>query len=314
MLSDLTVVVRGAGERTEELCCSLIQREVLAANIHLVHEKPFAKAQEKSIQIAMDAGTSWSVFIDADILIADGIFETMTSELQQYTDTPFYMCNFALLDRGFSGYTYGIHCYKTELFAKAKKFLKVAMTDQRPETRIAQEMGKTGYPTIVTTTVVGLHDYEQYYRDLYRKMYTRGIKFNRLADYMRSSFELHYLEDDDYRIMLAGLTDGLLDYASGKRYAPLETDYYHERSAKVMTMLRMEEKPPLEAAELSDPRTTLDGFAPDDLYLSNRSRLLVGDKTTIVDYKNKDSVVKRAKKTLRPVKVVLNKYLENIKK
>jgi hypothetical protein len=296
--STFTIVVRSAEERTRDLCVRLIQQQIQpehTSSVHIVAEKPFAKAHERSIEIALEAQAEWSIFIDADVLLRAGAIVSILDQLKQCAGVPFYMMNFQVLDRGFAGTSYqGVHGYRTQLFSKAQQFSDLAHTDQRPETRLCKEMAKLGYPTVLSKTVVGLHDYEQFYRDLYRKMYVRGIKYNKRADFMYRTLEARYKTHNDYKVMIWGLVHGLLAYGAGERYAPLDSTYYEEKSAAVLDMLSLEEKPllPADAAAIKI-EGIIDASGPDDLYLANR-HWIVPDVTLNYFGYNKDKLGRRA--------------------
>lgn len=308
MVNHIAVVIRGACERTEALCFHLVEQQISSKQVRVIHERPFAIAHEKSIRTAIEMRAKWSVFVDADILLRSNALHIIQRGIEQYESAPWFKMNFAVLDRGFMGLSYaGVHCYRTELFAKATGLIGKIYEDQRPETRLANEMGKRGYPTILSTTVIGLHDYEQYYRDLYRKMYVRGVKFNRLSDYMRKILESRYSQDGDARVMLWGLMDGLLDYASGIRYASLDHQdkLYSSRSSEILSILNLTEKEQLDikAANIDVDRM-IDEFVPDSLYLAARQRLLVPENDTFVSYKNGILSWKGLKKNLRKLSAI----------
>lgn len=268
--NEIVVVIRCAGERTEEACQRLVREQVEAGLVATVSERPFARALEKSIEIALECGSRWSLFLDADVLLRREAIPMMMAELEACSQR-FYMMNFLVMDRGFCGPAYdGVHAFRTELFSQAVGFMPLAWSDQRPETRLCKEMGQRGYPTILSKTLVGLHDYEQYYRDLYRKMFVRALKYKDRIDYMASVFRAHYRQDDDYKAMLWGLVDGLIHRNAGHTYAVLDVEFYRERSAAALEMIGLTEKDPLLALPDLSPDGVIQNFQPDALYLANR--------------------------------------------
>jgi len=268
--SGITVVIREAGERTAELCHRIVAAQVLPGSVTVVSERPFAAAHEKSVRIALAQRRQWSVFLDADVLLRRDALRRMVEELESCTHT-FYMMNFLVLDRGFGGPAYGVHCYRTELFGKAVKFMKVAWQDQRPETRLCKEMAKRGIPTILSRTIVGLHDYEQYYRDLYRKVFVRAAKFPKRVEYMSKRLRCAYATEPESRVMMWGLVDGVL-YAKENAIAPLDIEYYQEKSMAALRMLGLAERDPLNDADYHVPIVDMiNSFVPDKDYLANVS-------------------------------------------
>src|SRR5690606_8199631 len=66
---DVAVVVRSAGERTEQVCLNLLNQQVSAADVVLVREKPFSKALVRSFEVGVERGLPWMLCVDADVLV-----------------------------------------------------------------------------------------------------------------------------------------------------------------------------------------------------------------------------------------------------
>ena len=54
--SDTCVVIRSAGERTEELCRYLAAQQVPEENVVVIREHPFSRAVLKSFEVGLDFG------------------------------------------------------------------------------------------------------------------------------------------------------------------------------------------------------------------------------------------------------------------
>ena len=83
MKNNVTVIIRSAGERTVEYCKYLLSRQATEENIVIIEETPFSAAIKKSFQIGIDRGYKWTLCIDADVLVKDGIVHKM----MEYTKT-----------------------------------------------------------------------------------------------------------------------------------------------------------------------------------------------------------------------------------
>ena len=274
-LSDVTVVIRAAGERTKELCAAIVAEQLGdPTKVHIVCERPFHKALQRSIEIAVAEDAKWSVFLDADVLLRRNALHDMLTELEN-APRPFYMMNFLILDRGFCGFSYGgVHCYTTKLLEEAYQFIPMASTEQRPETYLVRQMAKAGYPWVESATIVGLHGYEQFYRDLYRTTFVRAAKFARLRGYMLRRYRAGYAYDDESKVMLWGLIDGIL-HSERDVYAPLDVGFYAERSSQVLEMLGIAERGPLSAADRpSYVEDVIASFVPDEDYLAHFWKLV----------------------------------------
>lgn len=256
-----------AGERTEGACHSIIKQQLDENNIHCVRERPFWKALEKGIEKALSLGSKWTLFLDADVLLRSDGIEFIIDEMESKESAEFYMTNFRVLDRGFYGPTYaGVHGYRTEYFAKALQFMEKASKDQRPETRLFKEMRHAGHPTLITKRIVGIHDFEQFHFDLYRKYFVRAFKYQKLIPYMFERFKRSYAEDDESKIMLWGLMEGAAT-RENQSYAPLDPTYYLEKGRQALSILGINEKEPLGAEwtkQMADE--VLENFRPDDLF------------------------------------------------
>jgi hypothetical protein len=267
---DVFVAIRAAGERTEGASGELASAQVAAGGVQVIRERPFARALQRSMEEALRAGARWSILLDADILLAGDAMQRMCREMEA-APGPFYMMNFRILDRTFGGPAYGVHCYTTSLLSRALPVLGKAMDDQRPETRLYREMGRLGHRTVRSASVVALHDYEQYYRDLYRKMFVRAVKYGGQWQFMQATCRSAYRESPEARVMLWGLMDGMLHVYGGARSASLDAETYLRGAAVTLEMLGLEERGPLTAYSPAEPGCVIDSFVPRPEYLGNAS-------------------------------------------
>lgn len=274
--TDLFVVVRSANERTQEECLRIVGTQVRPSDIALLNERPFARALEAGIEIAIKEGRQWSVFLDADVLLRSDALAIMRREMAAET-APFYMLNFLLLDRGFAGPAFGAHAYRTESLRRAREFIPAASGDQRPETRLCKEMAGAGVPTIRSRTVVGLHDYEQFHADLYRKMFVRAAKFRTQLDYMLSVLRRNQNVHADFRSMLWGLVDGLASVVRDGGSASLDARAYVEKAIRALEEAGIAEKPALR--DTIDVDAVLAAFQPSEQYTANAAWIAPGDRT-----------------------------------
>jgi hypothetical protein len=269
-VEDVCLVVRAAGERTEELCINLLQTQAPALAVKVVRERPFARALHRSIEHAVETRARWTLFVDADVLVGEHALAQIGAELRS-APADFYMMNFLVLDRGFCGPAYaGIHAFQTHLFSKALQFIDLAYKDQRPETRLCKEMAGLGHPTMLSKSLVALHDYEQYFGDLYRKMFVRAVKYRTQIEYMTETFREHYFEHDDFRAMMWGLIDGVFSVHTGTTYASLDTEVYREKSLQALRLAGLVEKNPIDDRAVPSVEDVITGFRAGDRYTANQ--------------------------------------------
>ncbi|MCG2590801.1 hypothetical protein [Rhodohalobacter sulfatireducens] len=71
-------------------------------------------------------------------------------------------------------------------------------------------MESKGYKTRVFEYVAGLHDFEQFYRDIYRKAYFHATKHSDHVAELMKEWKRRSIDDTDYLVVIKGSVDGLL--------------------------------------------------------------------------------------------------------
>jgi hypothetical protein len=242
----LTVVIRCAGERTETLCVNTVKVQAQGAEVLLVREAPFATALHRSMELAIERGRRWSLLMDADVLLASWAFESLVDELSGM-GRPFYMLNGLVLDRMFLAPAHaGVHAYETRHLVRALDFMEAAREDQRPESRLSSEMARLGVPTVRSRLVLGLHDFEQYYRDLYRKAFVRSFKFRLALKRLCERVQTEHSDNPENQAMFRGLCDGMAA-AQSQSCASLDAGAYLAAGAVALQSLGLSEKTELRA-------------------------------------------------------------------
>lgn len=205
---EVTAVIRSAGERTEAACNHLLSSQVSEENISVIHERPFTKALERTFEIGMQRGRPWTLVVDADVLIRDGAISQILEMAEQAEDNVFEVQG-RMLDKLFGGARpCGLHLYRTALLPEAIDCIPAQGVTMRPETLVLRRMASRGYPWVQEEIVVGLHDYEQYYRDIYRKAFAHAHKHGRYVPHLESLWRRLAEEDPDYQVALWGLRAG----------------------------------------------------------------------------------------------------------
>jgi len=168
MLTSLFVIIRSADERTTELCRQLVSEEVPNKNIQIIREAPFTKAVRKTFELGIERGLPWTLAIDADVLIRpEAIIDLL--RFSEKADDNIFEFQGLVLDKLFSTYRpAGNHLYRTSLLHKAIDYIPCDGLSGRPETTTLRNMESQGHPWILSDIIFGIHDYEQYYRDIYK--------------------------------------------------------------------------------------------------------------------------------------------------
>lgn len=276
MSSKVVVALRSVGERTSRASLEVVISQLKGrGDVYEIKDYPFDEAHLRSIHIALASCAKWAVFLDADILLRDNAIVSMVAEAEAFAG-PFYMLNFGVLDFGFAGPTFGVHVYNIQYLRQALEYEEKARKDQRPESRMVLEMWTRKHiPSALSHTIVGLHGYEQYYRDLYRTSFVRAVKFAQQGNYLLHVCRSHYFAGDsssrDFKVALWGFVDGSI-YATQRQKAPLDVAFYEDKAEKLIALLDLDEKGPYVLNREQIERTILD-HTTDDLYEQNKSWL-----------------------------------------
>lgn len=252
MNEEVAVAIRSVGERTETICHHLISQQVPLENIVVIREIPFSAAVAKTFEFGLDYSLPWTLAVDADLLIKQNTIKQLLALAAQADKTVFKISG-SVLDKFFGGPRLaGIHLYRTSLLPQAVAFVSSTDIDisMRPETFVLREMEKRGYAFILLNPdiVLGLHDYEQFYQDIYRKTFVHAHKHHRYAPYLKSYWKRMAGRDSDFQIGLWGLGDGL----KYKETVKIDVrQFSSNRMPHLLSQRHWQEKEPLSPTEMS---------------------------------------------------------------
>ncbi len=252
MISDLfdrvTVIVRAAGERTVDASRKLIEEQGYPHEIHVTNEVPFSAAVRKAFNIGISEKRKWTFCVDADVLLRKNSIASLVTYAESQESNAFVIQG-AVHDKFFPfSREAGNHLYRTSLLEKALPLIPEEGKDIRPESFVVRTMGEKGYPKISFPEIVGLHDYEQFNKDIFRKSFVQARKHLSYTDSIIPFWKEKIDHDEDYRIALNAFSNGLL-YRE-ELYINKNQDVY----VKKFSELKIEEKDALEAdsIDLSD--------------------------------------------------------------
>lgn len=210
LLRQVTVVIRSVGERTEEVCRALVlEQGVPPEAVFVVRERPFSKTLRVGSEIGLEQGRKWTLFVDADLLLRPSSIEQM---LRQAELQPARVCQIQgyCLDKFFGGARIGgVHLYRTYLLNHFIDSIPKEGVDIRPETRALKTMTSKGFPRVIVPNLIGLHGFEQSYKDIFRTSFVQAHKHLDLADFFIPFWREHAEWDVDYRVALAGFAAGI---------------------------------------------------------------------------------------------------------
>ena len=208
MIDSVLAIIRSTGERTTELCGQLVYEEIPKDNVVIIREAPFTNALRKTFELGIERELPWTLAIDADVLIRAGAIRGLLQIAGQADDNVFEIQE-QVLDKFFLTFRpAGNHLYRTYLLPQAIECIPHEKESGRPETTMIRKMELQGHPWVQNDIIFGLHDYKQYFRDIYRKGFQHGKKHKKYIPYLEPLWQRLGKEDPDYRVALRGLKAG----------------------------------------------------------------------------------------------------------
>jgi len=203
MIDDVAIVIRSIGERTTAVCHQLLCQQVDPRNIVVVSERPFTKALRRSFEIGIEIGLQWTICIDADILIRRNAMQTLVDWAQPLNSNVFQV-QANLLDKFLCRSRLGgPRIYRTSLLGRALNYIPADGVALTPEAFAARRMAHQGYPYVHKSFTLGLHDFEQYYRDIPRKIKQHIRRDPGYILKIRPTWQRRGIQDPDYQVALA---------------------------------------------------------------------------------------------------------------
>ena len=202
MIDNAAIVIRSIGERTTNICRQLLCQQVEARNIVVISERPFTRALHKSFEIGIEFGLQWTICVDADILIRRNAIQTLVDWAQPLNSDVFQV-QANLLDKFLCrSRIAGPRIYRTSLLARALSYIPADGVTLIPEAYAIKRMASQGYPYVHKNFTLGLHDFEQYYRDIPRKIKQHLQRDVRYILEIRPTWRRRGMQDPDYQVAL----------------------------------------------------------------------------------------------------------------
>lgn len=249
--TDLIAVIRSTHERTSDLCRVSIQNQIPKENVFIINEYPFEKALRTCYEIGIDGGSRWMLTVDADVLLKEGAIQSFLRGAEDLPDH-FFQIEGLLHDKLTGMYrNVGHRLYRTQYLKLAIKHIPDPGETIRPEFETVNHMKKLGYDSAIISQVFGIHDYEQYFSDIYRKAFTHAKKHQDRLSVFADLWSREMTLDNDFVVAMRGLYDGLM--FKGK--VAIDSREFVERSRSALSELGLSEKGELHPAEDIFPLT-----------------------------------------------------------
>lgn len=255
MSQDFVVAIRTSGERTFKLCDHLVQCLIGNQKVYVINSIPFETTLRKCYEIGVKSDAKWMITLDADVLLMPQAINTLLHAAENMP-THYVQLEGRVFDKILGTYRQAGHrIYRTSLLSKALDFIPQSGTQIRPEYYTLQQLGQQGHPSRRIGAVLGLHDYEQYFADLYRKALVHAVKHrNHLPHLINRCANLQ--SDNDFKVILKGIFDGL----TLQQNISIDRDKYTQLAALALTSLGLSEKAPIAnaTAMVAQYETTFD--------------------------------------------------------
>lgn len=199
---DVFVVVREAGERTAGLARRLAEAQVGPDAVAMIREVPFAAALRRGMEIGAGSGRRWTLCLDADVLLRAGAVADLARAAEAVPEDAFGVTGLVADKLLCHRRAAGQHLYRTALLETALRTASFDPAKRRPETVVKKAMSRQGHATVATRVGMGLHDFEQSYADIFRKVFVHARKHQRFMAMAGRAWRRQAPEDADYRVAL----------------------------------------------------------------------------------------------------------------
>jgi hypothetical protein len=201
----IEIIIRACGERTELKCRGLAKQQ---GNIHVVSVRPFGQSIRETFRIGSGLSTKWVCVVDADTLLHAGVLQKAIEELDnaEKEGQNIFCLDGNTIDKILMmPRRAGIHIYNRDLMGKAllQDWINDIDNQIKPETFCRNKMAELGHRTYLSSMIFGTHDYEQYYRDLWRKAVCQTRKLKNMIRNKPDKWRQLSATDNDYKVIYA---------------------------------------------------------------------------------------------------------------
>lgn len=268
---DVFVVIREAGERTVAAARAICEAQVGAANVAVIREVPFAAALRRGLEVGVEAGRPWTLCLDADVLLRDGAVADLVAEAEAARDGALLGVSGRVADPLLGQLRHaGNHLYRTAHLPLALGTATFDAAKRRPETVVKKALARRGHGWLnLDTAPLGLHDAEQFHRDVFRKVYVHSLKHDRFMGYAERMWTRRAAGDEDARVALWSLALARLIAPHARpgggradENVVIDTRRFADNLDAVLVPAGMAEKPPLApgALDAAEVARRLDAF------------------------------------------------------
>lgn len=243
-VEDVMCVVRSVGERTTDVCVEMLHQQLGEAPT-VVGIPVHRDMVRECFRLGRGSGKALLLTCDADALPYQGaVAELLRIHAEVPADYFLVVCE--VDDHLFGGHRNGgLRLYRVDHLGLAMEVLEHS-DPARPESGLVRPMARRGHPSAYGQSVVGLHDFGQFHRDVYRKAGFFAHEHPSLITALAERWRNGQASNPDFAVALYGLAHGLLVDTPGP-------DFLTSLSIEVgeLGFASFEEVAPLSAAEVA---------------------------------------------------------------
>jgi len=236
-------LIRSVGERTAELCAGLIRCS--GHEPVVLRESTHFKAIEQTYRYGLESRAEWVIAVDADVVLSPRDVESFLVRLARQQD------DVDVVYPGIADKLYrmerwaGLQVYRQTAFSRLLPMLleKKGSGQLKVERACIESLRCSGRGVFFEKCAIGLHDFFQYRRDIYRKVYLNCVRNRDMNQRASRLWKRHSAGDPDYEVALLALHDAAREQRS------LENSIHDFTPAEIRQRLRVigvEEKGPLD--------------------------------------------------------------------
>ena len=205
-----SIIIRSVGERTADQCYKTLLNFGFKDIVVVDNVIPFTQALKKSLEEGIKADKKWTLVFDADVIVSK-IGLILLMKFAETLPRVVFEIQTLVLDKFIGVYREaGNHLYRTEYIANALELIPQEFSAIRPESRMINRMHELGFKKEVNLSlVIGVHDFEQSYVDIYRKAYIYAQKHLKRSSMFLSFWRDNCQKDNDFLVALKAFSDGI---------------------------------------------------------------------------------------------------------
>ena len=231
------IVIRSVNERTAVVQKQLLSKQTDMEGISTISEIPFENTLKEVYRTGYQSNAEWLFTFDADVIPFNDAVDTLKNITNKLPRKCFH-AECKVYDKLKNEWRKaGNRIYRVEYLKEVLALLPKPGNQVRPESYTINKMIEKGYESAEFWLPIGIHDFEQYYSDLYRKAYAYSGKFKHSSSEIIDKWKI-LSNDDDFKVCLKGIQDGLND--SDK--IEINKQAYIEKAQKALVDLGLTEK------------------------------------------------------------------------